>query len=249
MINDSASKLRQRWRARSTSRRPPGPESCITRSPAEKVDERFVLLFSAGWLSCHAWASVFATCASSSQSVDTFTGIIARRQEQHGDPACYTRSVACQDHLALLDSRIINGADSTASRSVLLTQIKDVDISDQDSFPNAKLEKYFAVLALAVIGGLYRTYRADEKEITIATVGLAAEAMEAITIAEAPELAIPTFNTGLKQRISARNSENAIRGHAALNTWKAKFHKWYATLRRDSAVVLCSPLLFNPNPI
>ena len=68
----------------------------------------------------------------------------------------------------------------------LLEQINNSDISDQDSFPKAKWEEYFAILALAAIGEMYWIYREDP-EINIATVGLAVEAMEALTIAEAPK--------------------------------------------------------------
>ena len=111
---------------------------------------------------------------------------------------------------------------------VLLNQIKESDLYDQDSFPKAKWEEYFAVLALAAIGEMYWIYKEDPV-ITIGTVGLAVEAMEAITIAEAPDLAIPTLNKGLKKQISLKNSENAIRGHAALNAWKPDFHIFYKT--------------------
>lgn len=107
----------------------------------------------------------------------------------------------------------------------LLEQIDNSDLSDQGSFPKAKWEEYFAILALAAIGEMYWIYKEDP-EITIDIGWLAVEAMEALTIAEAPKLAIPTHNKSLRRRISLRNRENAIRQHEAVNAWKQKFHKW-----------------------
>lgn len=108
---------------------------------------------------------------------------------------------------------------------VLLEQIKEFDLSDQESFPKAKSEEYFAILTLAAIGELYWLYKEDD-EITVATVGLAVEAMEALTIAEASHLAIPALEESLQKQISLRNSKSGILKHAALNAWKPKFHKW-----------------------
>lgn len=108
---------------------------------------------------------------------------------------------------------------------VLLNQIKDSNIFDQELFPKAKWEEYFAILALAAIGEMYWIYKKD-REITIGTVGLAVEAMEALTIAEAPNLAIPTLDKSLRKEISLKNRESAILQHAELNAWKPKFHDW-----------------------
>ena len=107
----------------------------------------------------------------------------------------------------------------------LLEQINNSDISDQDSFPKAKFEEYFAILALAAIGEMYWIYKEDP-ESTIGTDWLAVEAMEALTIAEAPKLVIPVHDKSLANKISLRNSKNAILQHAAVNAWKPKFHTW-----------------------
>ena len=108
---------------------------------------------------------------------------------------------------------------------LLLERIKEFDLSNQDSFPKAKWEEYFAILALAAIGELYWCYK-EEDEITFATIGLAVEAMEALTIAAASDLAIPELEDGLRKQISLRNRKNAILQHAVVNAWKPKFRDW-----------------------
>jgi len=118
----------------------------------------------------------------------------------------------------------VNSLVEKSPAQILLARITDYDISDQASYPIAKWEEYFAILALAAIGELYWIYKED-KEITATTVGLAAEAMEALTLAEV-SLEIPAIDESLRRKISLQNRKNAIKQHAATNDLKVKFRTW-----------------------
>ena len=108
---------------------------------------------------------------------------------------------------------------------LLSSQLCKISIDDDELFPHAKWEEYFAILALAALGDIHRFCQSDQQN-PIAAVGLAAEAMEALVFAESPEFIEPFLNQSEKKKTSIRNSENARRGHAALNRWKDRFRTW-----------------------
>lgn len=108
---------------------------------------------------------------------------------------------------------------------LLNSQLSKISLENDDSFPNAKWEEYFAILALAALGDIHRFYQMDNG-IDGATIGLAAEAMEALTFAESPTVIEPLLSSNEKAKTSIRNSENARKGHASLNRWKDHFRAW-----------------------
>jgi hypothetical protein len=108
---------------------------------------------------------------------------------------------------------------------LLRSQMKNISIGTDELFPKGTWPEYFAVLALAALGELHRL---TEDKINIATVALAAEAMEALTIAESPELVGPMLTGDHRKKVSIQNKRNAIQGHAAINRWKGLFRKWLA---------------------
>lgn len=108
---------------------------------------------------------------------------------------------------------------------LLSSQLAKICIDDDELFPNAKWEEYFAILALAALGDIHRFHQSDN-ELFISTIGLAAEAMEALVFAESPEFIEPLLSQSEKKKTSIRNSANAREGHAALNKWKDRFRTW-----------------------
>lgn len=113
-----------------------------------------------------------------------------------------------------------------SAAQLLLEQIKISDILDQEYFPLAKWEEYLAVFALAAIGRLCWLFQRDG-QITEETVRLAAVAIEAITIAEAPTTSIPALDEGYRQRISLKSRKNAIRQYEDLDDVKLEFKSFY----------------------
>jgi len=107
---------------------------------------------------------------------------------------------------------------------MLNAQVPIFPIDDNESFRNGRWEQYFAILALALLGDIHRFFQ-FEKEMSITTVSLAAEAMEALVFAESPELIAPPMDPGLQEQ-SRRNRDNAITGHTAVNDWKRRFQTW-----------------------
>ena len=107
---------------------------------------------------------------------------------------------------------------------MLNAQVPIFPIDDNELFKNGRWEEYFAVLALAALGDIHLFYQSDQ-DISIEIVGLAAEAMEALTFAESPELIAPAMDPGLQEQ-RLRNQENAIEGHAELNALKRHFQSW-----------------------
>jgi hypothetical protein len=124
----------------------------------------------------------------------------------------------------LLNSDSISSEVFTPAR-LLKSQIPEFDIGNDEQFPNAKWSEYFAILTLAILGDIHRFYRLDGK-ISGATIGLAAEAMEALAIAEWPAILQPEINRPIQEQIRIRNQKSAIQGHAVRNEWKAKFWDW-----------------------
>lgn len=108
---------------------------------------------------------------------------------------------------------------------LLKSQVPAFDITNDKHFVNAKWSEYFAVLALAILGDIHRFYHL-EREISGAMIGLAAEAMEALGMAEWPAILQPELDQPIQKKISVRNRKNAIKGHATRNELKAKFWDW-----------------------
>ena len=107
---------------------------------------------------------------------------------------------------------------------MLNAQVSKFPIDDNELFKNGRWEEYFAILALALLGDIHRFYQ-SKKDISIEIAAFAAEAMEALTIAESPELIAPAMDPGLQEQ-SLRNRENAIKGHAEVNDLKGQFQTW-----------------------
>ena len=109
-----------------------------------------------------------------------------------------------------------------------MLRMEDLDISNQDLFPAAKQEEYFAILALAALGELNWIYHLN-KEVSVATVGLAAEAMEALAVAESltTQQALQNVETAVREKISLQNRLAAIKRHSAYNELKARFIRYY----------------------
>ncbi len=140
-----------------------------------------------------------------------------------------------------IDSDVINESIETASHALpalaeesltpataLMLRMDDFDISNQDLFPAAKREEYFAILALAALGELNWIYHLN-KETSLATVGLAAEAMEALAVAESLTTPQPiqSLETAVREKISLQNRRAAIKRHSAYNELKARFIRYY----------------------
>lgn len=115
--------------------------------------------------------------------------------------------------------------NSSTPAQLLKSQIPSFDINKDTQFRNAKWEEYFAILALAALGDIHHFHHMDG-EISGASVGLAAESMEALSIAENPSSFTPELNRPIKEQIRIRNQRSAIEGHAVLNEWKQKFADW-----------------------
>jgi hypothetical protein len=107
---------------------------------------------------------------------------------------------------------------------MLITQVSKFSIDDSELVKNGRWEEYFAILALALLGDIHRFYQSKE-DISVEIAAFAAEAMEALTIAESPGLSAPVMDPGLQEQ-SLRNQENAIKGHAELNALKSQFQTW-----------------------
>ena len=118
--------------------------------------------------------------------------------------------------------------ESLTPAAALMLRMDDFDISNQDLFPAAKREEYFAVLALAALGELNWIYHLN-KEISVATVGLAAEAMEALAVAESLTTQQPLQNVerAVREKISLQNRLAAIKRHSAYKELKARFIRYY----------------------
>lgn len=108
---------------------------------------------------------------------------------------------------------------------LLNSQVSEFNIDGYVEFPNAEWRELFAVLALAALGDIHRFYPLDGGAISVGTVGLVAEAMEALAFAEVPSLLHPAMDERRKKR-SLQGRANAIKGHAALNERKAAFCEW-----------------------
>jgi len=118
---------------------------------------------------------------------------------------------------------IVDGAYTPAQ--LLKSQIPLYDITGNDQLRNAKWEEYFAVLALAALGDIHR-FRQLDGTLSDASVGWAAQSMEALVIAENPALLVEGQNQLVKEQMRIRNQRSAIRGHAELNEWKQRFREW-----------------------
>ncbi len=118
--------------------------------------------------------------------------------------------------------------ESLTPATALMLRMDDFDISNQDLFPAAKREEYFAILALAALGELNWIYDLN-KEVSVATVGLAAEAMEALAVAESLTTLEPvqSLDEAVREKISLQNSLAAIKRHSAYNDLKARFIRYY----------------------
>ena len=118
--------------------------------------------------------------------------------------------------------------ESLTPAAALMLRMDDFDISNQDLFPAAKPEEYFAILALAALGELNWIYHLNT-EVSVATVGLAAEAMEALAVAESLTTREPIQNleNAVREKISVQNREAAIKRHSAYNDLKAQFIQYY----------------------
>lgn len=114
---------------------------------------------------------------------------------------------------------------SLTPAQLLRANIPHFDINKINEFPNAKWQEYFAILTLAALGNIHRFHHLDG-EFSGASVGLAAECMEALVIAENPSLFQPELNRPIQEQICIRNQQNAIKGHAVLNEWKQRFADW-----------------------
>lgn len=107
---------------------------------------------------------------------------------------------------------------------MLNAQVSKFTIDDNKLFNNGRWEEYFAILALALLGDIHRFFQ-SKADISIEIACYAAEAMEALTIAESPRLISPAMDPGLQEQ-SLRNQENAIKGHAERNALKSQFQTW-----------------------
>ena len=118
--------------------------------------------------------------------------------------------------------------ESLTPATALMLRMDDFDISNQDLFPEAKREEYFAILALAALGELNWIYHLN-KEVSVATVGLAAEAMEALAVAESLTTIEPIQDVekAVREKISLQNRLAAIKRHSAYNELKARFIQYY----------------------
>lgn len=118
--------------------------------------------------------------------------------------------------------------ESLTLAAALMLRMEDLDISNQDLFPAAKQEEYFAILALAALGELNWIYHLI-KEVSVATVGLAAEAMEALAVAESLATLEPiqSLDEAVREKISLQNKLAAIKRHSAYNDLKARFIRYY----------------------
>jgi hypothetical protein len=121
-----------------------------------------------------------------------------------------------------------NSSDVFTPGRLLKSQVPEFDIGNDERFPNAKWSEYFAVLTLAILGDIHRFYH-QERELSGAMIGLAAEAMEALAIAEWPSILKPEIDQPIQEQIRIRNQKSAIQGHAVRNEWKARFWNWLET--------------------
>jgi hypothetical protein len=143
------------------------------------------------------------------------------RSSERSAPANLIERIA--DEISVIDEDVAK--DLYTPARLLKSQIPSIDIANDPHFPNANWDGYFAVLTLAILGNIHRLMT-EERELSAATVALAAEAMEALTLAENPTLFAREFDQSLQKRICLRNQRNAIEGHAVLNAWKERFREW-----------------------
>ena len=118
--------------------------------------------------------------------------------------------------------------ESLTPAAALMLRMDDFDISNQDLFPAAKPEEYFAILTLAALGELNWIYHLN-KEISVDTVALAAESMEALAVAESftTREPIQDVEKAVREKISLQNRLAAIKRHSAYNELKARFIRNY----------------------
>jgi hypothetical protein len=111
--------------------------------------------------------------------------------------------------------------------SLLKTISPVINVEGVEQFSNATWKECFAVIALATLGDIHRVLGTNG-HLPASTVALAAEAMEALALAEGPARSPDELDQPLRKQISLRNQQSAITGHAAVNAWKEKFCNWVA---------------------
>lgn len=138
----------------------------------------------------------------------------------------YTPTIEPNDAIQIAFNSAINRLpiELFTPARILNSQVKEYDIGDNKLFRNGHWEEYFAILALAILGDIHRFYQSKE-DISVEIAAFAAEAMEALTIAESPGLIAAAMDPAF-QKQSSRNRDNAIQGHAELNALKSLFGLW-----------------------